>query len=367
MTDVIGPSAAKRSEVPNEWTTEGERRLYESLDWYWHPVLFASELGTAPVQATLLGRRVVVVRMGGGVKAFIDRCAHRGTAVSLGWVEDDCIRCPYHGWLYDSEGVCVEIPAREEVAISPRARLEQLHAAEQNGLIYVCLADEPKIGIPAFPEFDDDTYVLVQIPDYQWQTGAARRTENFVDFSHFAWIHDGVLAERDQPLVPDHEVQRDGWELRTHVVIDEPAHTEKTATLGLDAETVTVPGRRNYRIPLPFSVWIQQELPDDKRFVLFMACQPVGPKECRTFTFVARNFGLDTAAETFILHQQEIVEADRVVAESQLPEELPADLSEEMYVSGADQISVEYRRWLLELVKEHEHSRSAGPNGQATG
>ena len=63
-----------------------------------------------------------------------------------------------------------------------------------------------------------------------------------------------------------------GWDLRTHVVIDEPAHTEKTATLGLDAETVTVPGRRNYRIPLPFSVWIQQELPDDKRFVLFMAC-----------------------------------------------------------------------------------------------
>jgi phenylpropionate dioxygenase-like ring-hydroxylating dioxygenase large terminal subunit len=192
-------------------------------------------------------------------------------------------------------------------------------------------------------------------------------TSNFVDFSHFAWLHDGVLAERDQPLVPDHEVQCDGWELRTHVVVvDEPAHTEKTATLGLYAETVTVPGRRNYRIPLPFSVWIQQELPDDKRFVLFMACQPVGSKKCRTFTFVARNFGLDTAAETFILHQQEIVEADRVVAESQLPEELPADLSEEMYVSGADQISVEYRRWLLEMVKEHEHSRSVGSNGQET-
>ena len=191
-------------------------------------------------------------------------------------------------------------------------------------------------------------------------------TSNFVDFSHFAWLHDGVLAERDQPLVPDHEVQRDGWELRTHVVVDEPAHTEKTATLGLYAETVTVPGRRNYRIPLPFSVWIQQELPDDKRFVLFMACQPVGSNKCRTFTFVARNFGFDAPAETFILHQQEIVEADRVVAESQLPEELPADLSEEVYVSGADQISVEYRRWLLEMVKEHEHSRSVGSNGQET-
>ena len=52
------------------------------------------------------------------------------------------------------------------------------------------------------------------------------------------------------------------------------------------------------------------------------------------------------------------MEADRVIAESQLPEELPTDLSEEMYVKGADQISVEYRRWLLELVDESERIRS---------
>ena len=54
--------------------------------------------------------------------------------------------------------------------------------------------------------------------------------------------------------------------------------------------------------------------------------------------------------------------ADRVIAESQLPEELPTDLSEEMYVRGADQISVEYRRWLLELVAESERTRDVASN-----
>ena len=109
-------------------------------------------------------------------------------------------------------------------------------------------------------------------------------------------------------------------------------------------------------------MWIQQKLPAGQVFVLFMACQPVGPKECRTFTFVARNFGLDASDESFIAHQQEIVAADRVIAESQLPEELPTDLSEEMYVRGADQISVEYRRWLLELVGESEGTRDVVSN-----
>lgn len=348
--------------VPNEWTAEGEGRLYRSLGWYWHPVLYAAQLGDAPVQATLLGRRTVVVRLAGEVRAFIDRCAHRGTAVSLGWVEGDCLRCPYHGWLYDDQGVCVEIPSRTDAVISPRARLERLHAREANGLIYVCAAPEPRIDIPAFPEWSDDSFHKVEIPAYDWQAGAARRTENFVDFSHFAWVHDGVLARRDQPLVPDHEVRREGWELRTRIVVDEPTDTNKTSTLELDSASTTVPGERNYRIALPFTVWIHQTLPGGQAFVLFMACQPIGPKECRTFTFVARNFGLEASDESFIAHQQQIVEADRVIAESQLPEELSTDLSEEMYVRGADQISVEYRRWHLELVEESERVRGDGSN-----
>lgn len=340
--------------VANEWNPEREERLYRSLDQFWHPVLYASDLGDEPVQVTLLEKLIVVVRLGGEVRAFTDRCAHRGTAVSLGWVEGDCLRCPYHGWLYNSDGQCVEYPAREDVAISPMARLERFHAAERNGLIYVCLAEEPRYPIPDFPEFDDPDYRVVKVPPYDWKVGPARRTENFVDFSHFAWVHDGVLASRDDPVVPDHVVYREDGELRTQIVVEEPATTSKTSTLSVDSTNTTVPGERNYRIPIPFTVWLQQKLPGGDTFVLFMACQPIGPKLSRSFTFNARTFGHDEDDEVFIRFQQEIAEADRVVAESQRPEELPVDLREEMYVRGADAVSVEYRRWLLELVKEHE-------------
>ena len=79
----------------------GEERLYRSLRRYWHPVLYASELGDGPQQVTLLDERIVVVRLAGEVQGVHRSLRPPGTAVSLGWVEDDVIlRCPYHGWTY---------------------------------------------------------------------------------------------------------------------------------------------------------------------------------------------------------------------------------------------------------------------------
>jgi vanillate O-demethylase monooxygenase subunit len=112
-----------------------------------------------------------------------------------------------------------------------------------------------------------------------------------------------------------------------------------------------VPGRRNYRLALPFTVWLQQQLPGGNTFVLFMACSPLRQNQCRTFTFNARNFALDEDDDRFIRFQQEIAEADRVISESQTPEELPFDMTAELYIRGVDRLSVEYRRWLFEVAR----------------
>jgi len=82
-----------------------------------------------------------------------------------------------------------------------------------------------------------------------------------------------------------------------------------------------------------------------------MASSPVGRKETRTFSWCSRNYDVDPASdESFVEFQRVILEQDRVVVESQRPEELPIDLSEELHIKGVDQASIEYRRWLLELA-----------------
>jgi methylxanthine N1-demethylase len=177
--------------------------------------------------------------------------------------------------------------------------------------------------------------------------------ENFVDFAHFAWVHDGVLGRRDHPEVPEHEVRREGGELQFSIVLTEPADISKTETYGIDASDPVLEGERNYRLPMPFTVWLQARWPVNRVLILFMTCSPLGRKRCRSFTLIARNFSLDEDDERFIRFQEEIAEADRVISESQRPEELPIDLSAELHVRGVDRVSLEYRKWLMELMREH--------------
>ena len=77
---------------------------------FWQPVYRAKDLPAGEaVPLRILSEDFTVYRGESGkahVVAF--RCAHRGTQLSAGWVEDDCIRCFYHGWKYDPSGQCVE-------------------------------------------------------------------------------------------------------------------------------------------------------------------------------------------------------------------------------------------------------------------
>ena len=86
----------------------------EALRDFWHPVAWAHELGEHPVRTELLGTAVVIWRAAeGDIRAFRDLCLHRGTALSLGTVEDGCLVCPYHGWTYAADGRCTHIPQLE--------------------------------------------------------------------------------------------------------------------------------------------------------------------------------------------------------------------------------------------------------------
>ncbi len=77
----------------------------EKLARCWHPVAYGHEVTDKPVAATLLGEAVVVWRTSDGrAHAMRDLCIHRGTALSLGWIADDCLVCPYHAWRYDASG-----------------------------------------------------------------------------------------------------------------------------------------------------------------------------------------------------------------------------------------------------------------------
>src|SRR5262249_25147991 len=81
------------------------------------------------------------------------RCAHRGTQLSTGWVEGDCIRCFYHGWKYDQTGQCVEQPA-EDASFASKVKIGSYPGQEYLGLVVAYLGDSKHPPHQPLPEVE---------------------------------------------------------------------------------------------------------------------------------------------------------------------------------------------------------------------
>jgi len=322
--------------------------LMRALARYWHPVCTVAELDAVaprPLAVRLLGRDLAIADVGDAngraPAAYVDRCPHRSTRLSAGVVERGCgratVRCAYHGWRFAADGACVEIPALPEGPIPRRAGVEAFAAAVAYDLVWVCLADTPAAPIPPHPAWSDDALHVVAGAPYTWPVAAPRRVENFVDLSHFAWVHDGTLGRRDVPVPPVPEIRREAGELR--FAYDPPE-------MATAAEALF--GHSRYRMPMPLTVDIEFFLATGARRELWMTASPVDARTCRTFWSVSRDDDLPGDDDQHLAFQQVVLDEDEPVVASQDPPEMVLD-GREVSVR-TDKVSIEYRRWLRELA-----------------
>ena len=338
--------------------------LWPVLREYWHPVAYSEDLGEKPISVQLLGERVVLCRLNGRVSAFYDLCIHRGTPLSLGWVEGESLVCAYHGWAYNKEGTCLRVPSvPDRHPIPKKACLTRYQAEERYGLIWVCLAEKARAPIPEFPEFDDVDFKLFLMQRKHWKSTAARSIENFVDFGHFSWVHVGILGDREHTEVPLVEIQREGEALRFGITnIPDALHP--------------VAHTRNYRLTRPFTIYQWKVEENGQKEVYFFTNSPTSARDCTRFLLVGRNYNLDapeimegpvrveddrfifgnngTEKEVpqYVRTMDLIADQDQPIVENQRPEELPLDLSEELHLKGPDAVAVAYRRFMRELGVE---------------
>jgi phenylpropionate dioxygenase-like ring-hydroxylating dioxygenase large terminal subunit len=308
---------------------------------FWHPVALSADVRDKPVPATLLGTQLVIWRTVQGIFAFKDLCIHRGTRLSLGWVDQGQLVCPYHGWCYGESGAVTRIPAiPAERPIPAKARVETYHCQERYGLVFVCLG-EPRIPIYEVPEFEQQGFHTHIVGPFRWKASAARSTENFMDEAHLPWAHPDSLGNRDNvPPIPNREVtERAGafyFECNSEV------------RSRLDKSRMTT-NRLTYDIVLPFTIYHENIYPEGERVIDLFFVSPLSERESVRYMVVARNFALDQPPDKLIKFTEGIWEQDRVLVESQRPEEIPIDWSAELHVRGPDGPSMVYRRKLFEM------------------
>lgn len=126
----------------------------EMLRRYWQPVLASQNVTNRPQKVRLLGEDLIVFRDGSGRPGLLyPHCMHRGTSLFYGHVEDDGIRCCYHGWKFGVDGHCIEQPCEPE-GTTPRAQHRQpwYPVRDHYGLVWAYMGPPDKM--PLLPRFD---------------------------------------------------------------------------------------------------------------------------------------------------------------------------------------------------------------------
>lgn len=165
----------------------------EMLRRYWMPAAVAAELtDDKPIKAVrLLGEDLVIYRDKTGRYGLVgEQCPHRRASLAFGRVDEEGIRCPYHGWKFDGAGKCLEQPAEPETGGFKDKITHTAYPVEKlGGLLWAYLGPEPR---PLLPRWD----VLAWENGKRWverhevyHCNWLQPMENSVDPSHLFWLH----------------------------------------------------------------------------------------------------------------------------------------------------------------------------------
>lgn len=170
------------------------------LNGFWYIATASSELRRRPVGRSVEGEAVVLFRDAAGkAHALIDRCAHRGMALSRGRVVGDCIECPYHGWRYDGEGTLRAVPALCEAEPLPQPKtMHSFPVCERDGHIWVWIGqDAPRGGPFHFPHCGEPGWTTFFMQT-RFEAPVEACLENFLDVPHTLLVHPGLFRGEAQ-------------------------------------------------------------------------------------------------------------------------------------------------------------------------
>jgi nitrite reductase/ring-hydroxylating ferredoxin subunit len=190
---------------------------------YWLPACLSSELAEpdcAPLRVRLLGEDLLAFRDTSGRVGLLEAyCPHRTAHLFFGRNEEDGLRCVYHGWKFDVEGKCLDLPNEPpESNFQSKVRAKAYPCVEKGNIVFTYMG--PASPPPPFPEFefatlpDDHTMVTRSYQEQNW----LQALEGDIDPTHSPYLHSGVTPEAMDEIIEwsrselaKYRFQRHGW------------------------------------------------------------------------------------------------------------------------------------------------------------
>lgn len=304
----------------------------------------------------------------GRVIVFEDRCCHRGAPLSMGRKEGECVRCMYHGLVFDKTGQCVSAPAQDR--IPPKAKVQTFPVVESHRWIWVWMGD---------PALADESLISdtqwLDHPDWRSKDGYLHYdcnylliTDNLLDFSHLPFLHLTTLGGSPDyaAVLPklerlDRGVRLTKWVLNT----EPPAYSAKFAGYPPGAKVdrwmfynFVAPGVLLMDSGMaPAGQGAQEGRRDNA--IEFRGCQALTPEtDTSTHYFFAHahNFLIDQPEVTSAIHQGVITafEEDRAMIMAQ-QKNLSRDADFKMVPLSVDSALSQFR-WVIDQLIAREQS-----------
>lgn len=335
----------------------------------WQPVALAQDLKPGKVIGyTLLEQELVITRFPDGRLLAADvACPHKGARLSNGCIRDGALMCPYHGWRFNADGDCLDIPSLvepnpEKMALS---HLRSYAIQERYGMIWVKLDPDGEHDLPDVPEFEDERWSYRLGPVTPFKAGFRREIENYLDMTHFAFAHATTLGKAADVKLPPMDIKATedgGFQMDAPFPALDTPHEQ--------------PGKlqsahhRRQRCYLPNFTTIRQTFEDGDERVLVHIPSPNTRTTCTVFWSLAISPNFDgPTPESQIDFAIQVLDEDRQMCENQLPAEVPLNPARGgwgvLVMPGdnlANMFQKQFRRWLRQQGFELKAPATAEAN-----
>ncbi len=280
----------------------------------------------------------------GDVLAIESKCPHRGADLSYGKIVDDCVQCPYHGFLFDGKGNAKLIPSMGKSSkISDKYKAKNFIVRDFKGFVFMWHGEYyNNEEIKWFEDLDDSYYFSTFIS--QWKVNYTRAIENQLDVSHLPFVHRTTIGRSGKTLVngPLVKFENDIMKVYTCNSVDKGQKPLSQKDLKVD----DCPNRLELIIPNYWENSISDKLKvvavfvpvdDDETLIYVRQYQKIirTPLIRNLFNYITLKFN------KLVLNQ------DKKIVESQIPKE--SKLSSKEFLVPADYPILLYRQYLAKF------------------
>jgi len=258
---------------------------------YWYAAALSKNIKAGQSQAVVIFEQPLVVwrDYNNTPHTLLDRCLHRHAPLSAGKIINNCIVCPYHGWKYNSEGECVEIPSEGADCTSiPKQQVKKFPTIEAGELIWVWMGTHPPdkqpFSMPLMKQKGWRHYYMVT----DFENNVTNLVENFMDVPHTVFVHKGWFRETRKIAIKA-KVER----TMDSVLVSYDQPNDSIGFSGWLVNPKRLPMKHTDNFYMPNNTRVDYIFGEEERgFIITSTCTPITPFQTKVFTLITYKFGL---------------------------------------------------------------------------